>query len=620
MSRASRSTTSRPRASQPRALGSGALSAILILTLALPLCGQEDPGLFFDTVDVYVVNVEVVVTDKDGNPATGLTRDDFEILEDGQPVELSNFFAVEGRQGVIAGTAQDAAPTPETKRLNLVVFIDNLNMRPEGRNAIFKDLRSYLADNLDSRDRVMLVAMGDSVKVAQSFTNDHDLLFGTLDRLEMQAGAHLRFETQRSMTMRRLQRATLPSNSADSGDLGGAQMRNFEGAQDEARNLATDVINLAEMRLQTVRASVGAIGQFTESLAGMPGRKAVLYVSDGLPVRPAESMGQAWLNKFSDWITAQNARGLSSVQMEMNRLVGSSRYSAARQLDELGEVASANGVAFYPISGGNSLTRSGGAVSAEFGGAATATGAGAYSQNVVALESQSLESSLLRLAEKTGGIAFTRTTNISGLLERMVHDFDSFYSLGYSPPHAADDEFHEIEVKVKRPGLKVRHFEGYREKDPMANLQDLTLSALHYDLEDNQLEVRLEAGEQVHGKGERYVVSLQVKIPFQKLLLVPQEEFHSAQVSLFVIVREEKSGNVSPFRRIDLPVKIPNAQILQALTQAAAYPLQLEMKRGRQRISIGVRDHLANVDSTINLDLTVGEEAHAENTAEPSRR
>ncbi len=608
------------RASQSRVIQTTALPLLLILAFSLPVVAQEDPGLFFDTVDVYVVNVEVVVTDKEGNPATGLTREDFEIFEDGKPVELSNFFAVEGRQGVIAGVAQEAAPAPKTKRLNLVVFIDNLNMRPEGRNAIFKDLRSYLADNLDPRDRVMLVAMGDSVEVAQNFTIDQELLSGTLDRLGKQTGAHLRFETQRSMTMRRLQRATLPSNPGDAGDLAGAAMRNFEAAQDEARNLSTDFINLAEMRLQMVRASVQAIGRFTESLAGMPGRKAVLYVSDGLPERPAESMGQAWLNKFSDWIVGQNARGLNSVQMEMSRLVGSSRYSAKHQLDELAQVASANGVAFYPISGGGSLTRSGGAVSAERIGAATTSGGGAYSQDVIALESQSLESSLLRLAEKTGGIAFTRSTNITGLLERMVHDFDSFYSLGYSPPHATDDEFHEIEVKVKRPDLTVRHFGGYREKDPVANLQDLTLSALHYDLEDNQLEVRLEAGEQVPGKGERYVVSVQVKIPFQKLLLIPQEEFHSAQVSLFVIVREEKSGNVSPFRRIDLPVKIPNAQILQALTQAATYPLQLEMKRGRQRISIGVRDHLADVDSTVNLDLNVGGEVRAAASAAPSRR
>ena len=128
---------------------------------------------------------------------------------------------------------------------------------------------------------------------------------------------------------------------------------------------------------------------------------------------------------------------------------------------------------------------------------------------------------------------------------------------------------------------------------------------------ENALEVRLDPGEQVPSKKDRFVVSVMVKIPFQKLLLVPEEEFHTAQVSLFVIARDEKSGDVSPFRRVDLPIKIPNAQILEALSQVAAYPLELEMDRGPKRISVGVRDHLADVDATVNLEIHVGEGAAA---------
>jgi hypothetical protein len=233
--------------------------------------------------------------------------------------------------------------------------------------------------------------------------------------------------------------------------------------------------------------------------------------------------------------------------------------------------------------------------------------------DVVALENQSLEGSLLQLAEGTGGIAFTRTTNIGGLLENMIHDFDSFYSLGYSPSHPADDEFHEIEVKVKQKGAKVRHLEGYREKDPLSNLQDLTLSALHYGFEDNPLEARIVPTEQEHVKGDNYHVTLMVQIPFKNLLLLPQAEFHVSQVSMLVIVRDDKGG-VSPFRRIDLPVQIPNAKILEALTQAAAYPLRLEMQKGHKRISVGIRDHLSDVDATINLELDIGGDIMAADT------
>ena len=55
--------------------------------------GQDD--LYFETVDVTVVNVDVHVTDKKGNPIKGLTKEDFEIFENKKPVAISNFSVVE---------------------------------------------------------------------------------------------------------------------------------------------------------------------------------------------------------------------------------------------------------------------------------------------------------------------------------------------------------------------------------------------------------------------------------------------------------------------------------------------------------------------------------------------
>ncbi len=594
-----------------------ALPAIAAI-LALPLSAQDDPSLFFDTVDVNVVNVEVVVTDKDGKPAIGLTREDFEVYEDGKLVEVANFFAVEGRQAVLAAPAEgdgagsspeaadpELAPVPATRRLNLVVFVDNFNMRPENRNLMFDNLRKYLEERLDPRDRVMLVSLNDSVEIAQSFTNDSALLLETLSRLEKQIGAHVRFDSQHRMLLRRMQTASTPQASA-------IDPRNFEAAVLSAGQLANDVRNLVEVRFQKVRSTINVLEQFIDSLAGMRGRKAMLYVSDGLPVRAADSLTQAWINKFQDWIMTTRAE-LRSEMRELTLMGGSSKYDATRSFNELVAHASANQVAFYPISNGGRSASS--HVSAEFSGSGGSSGLGPMSQDVVTLENMSLDSSLLLLADGTGGVAFTSTTNINGLLERMVNDFDSFYSLGYSPPHAADKEFHRVEVKVRRPGLEVRHLKGYREKDPMANLKDLTLSALHYDLEDNALEVRLDPGDQVPAEGDRYRVPVMIKIPFKNLLLLPQEQFHSAKVSLYVVVRDDKKGGVSSPQRVDLPIEIPNGKVLEALTQVATYPLELDMKRGRKRISIGVRDHLANVDSTVNLDLEVGDSGTASDSA-----
>jgi hypothetical protein len=98
-----------------------------------------------------------------------------------------------------------------------------------------------------------------------------------------------------------------------------------------------------------------------------------------------------------------------------------------------------------------------------------------------------------------------------------------------------------------------------------------------------------------------------IMIPFQNLLLLPQEENHVGQVTLFVAVRDQESGGVSDPQRVDLPIEIPNSQVGEVSQQAAAYALELDLKRGAKRIAVGVRDRLARIDSTVNLEITVGE-------------
>ena len=72
------------------------------------------------------------------------------------------------------------------------------------------------------------------------------------------------------------------------------------------------------------------------------------------------------------------------------------------------------------------------------------------------------------------------------------------------------------------------------------------------------------------------------------------------------VVARDDGGGVSRPQRIDLPIRIPNERILETADGRAAYPLQLEMKPGPQKISVGVRDQLARVDSTLSLTLDVG--------------
>ncbi|MEM7588006.1 MAG: hypothetical protein AAF560_31750, partial [Acidobacteriota bacterium] len=130
----------------------GLVCALFILAGASQLAAQPTAQPFSESIDVDIVNLDVVVTDKQGKPITGLTREDFTIFEDGEPMELTNFSAIERAAGEAEAGEDEAAigdpaaaDLPEQDRpFNLVIFVDNLNMRPENRKALFENLRKTL--------------------------------------------------------------------------------------------------------------------------------------------------------------------------------------------------------------------------------------------------------------------------------------------------------------------------------------------------------------------------------------------------------------------------------------------------------------------------------------------
>ncbi len=590
-------------------------SSLLLCALWLvtsPVTAQSGTSLFFDSVDVNVVNIEVIVTGKNGEPVTGLTREDFEVYEDGERIELSNFFAVEKRQAVIefgdeTGEDEVAEPPPvepETKQLNLVIFVDNLNMDPRNRNMIFHHLRQTL-DELDPRDRVMLAVLRDQVEIEQEFTNDKTLLLAALGRMERDLGRFALYKSQLIRFMNDLQAVNLTDEDED---IGGPESKliDYNLTINNAERLSQNAIQLAEERYRLARATINALGQFTDTLTGFEGRKAVLYVSDGLHVRPADSLAAAWRSKFEGWLARNSGADVREAE-RAGRSLEQLKLDTTRDFQRLVEYASGNKVSFYPLS--NLGTMSGSHLSPQIRGSSAVDGSGPISGEFTALDAMSRESSLLHMADGTGGVAFTRTTNIRGLLDVMNRDFETFYSLGFtSSSPANDNQFHKVNVKVRKPGVKVRHFRGHMAKDPLDNLQALTLSALYYAKADNPLAVSfVEAGEQVQVKPQRYTVPFMVKVPFSKLLLLPEEEFHRGQLSLYVVARDELSGQVSKPYHIELPLEVPNDRVFDAITEAVGYPLTLELAKGPKRIAIGARDKLARLDATLLFEINVGE-------------
>ncbi len=599
-----------------------AMLVIASFTGPAPLAAQTEDAVFSEVIDVEVFNLEVVVNDKQGQPITGLTQDDFEIFEDGKPVELTNFYAVEKLAMPAAkdNTTDQVADRPAgaTRQLNLVVFVDNINIRPENRKLLFENLREHLGQVMVPGTKVMLASMNNRIEVMQSFTDDAEQIFTALDELEKQTSINALLDSERRGFMSRLARASTRGMACNrsqtpgapgSGGGGGGGDPTFNNAVREAQDLAQAVRTLGEQRYNAARGTIGSIAAFSDTLGGLPGRKALLYLSDGIPTRPAESIGEAWIAKYDQWFQ-QNENAIRNCSRypeaipDLTRALtgsGTSGFNLESEFDRLTIRASDNQVAFYPVSNSG---RDASMVSAANLGSSDG-GSSQVMRSAMIAEAMSRDGSLLQMAEDTGGRALTGNANVGELLAQASRDFTTFYSLGYTPlERTKDNSFHKLEVKVSRDGAKARHVKGYHAKTWRDRLVDMTVASALYDLEANPLEIQLQTGD-TQRVGGRFKVPVLVQIPFREIQMVSDGGKYNASLSILVVVRDNKGGFSKP-RRFDLPIEIPNAQILNARQQMAAYPIDLDLKKGDRRVAIAVRDHLGQTASTLKLDFDFG--------------
>jgi VWFA-related protein len=585
----------------------------LLLLLTAPAARAQDEasrhGIFLDTIDVNLINIEVVAVDRDGNPVRGLTKDDFELRVDGEPVEITNFFAVADRQRVLpeeasgadselAETASPASASPlrtGPEQAYIVVFIDNGNIAPNHRKRVFDDLRDHLGHLMEPADRVMVVSQDGEVTIEQPFTSDKELILEALDRQEKIStrGNMLRLEP-RLVERQIIQGEAPPGGDAlamgDSKSIGSAGGPGFQRPtyDVDARSSYSAVTAHAQAVEEAGRRTLAALSRFVGSLAGLPGRKAVLYVSDGLELAPGEYLFRFWDYKYRT-IASQEV-GISNIDNEIDR------YRLRDEFQDLIAQANADRVAFYTVEGGSDHGM--GDVSAE-----TAV---AVVDSLARTADGEREESLRALAYETGGVPLLNSAGVENLLSQLDRDFSNYYSLGYPSPHKGDGKYHRVQVTVKREGVKARFLEGYRDKTSDERMADQTLATLLHDVGENPLEVRVEIGKESPVKGEKsFVVPVLVKVPMSRLVLIPQDKAHLGRLSIFIAVADQR-GRLSEPQKIEVPVRIPNEELLTAMSQTAAYAARIEMRPGEQKLAIGVRDELAAVDSTLNLSVQVG--------------
>lgn len=598
----------------------GRLQALALLSLwsvGGAAWAQPQPGAsetFGETIDVRVVNVDVWVTDRDGNPVTGLTADDFEVRENGRPVELSNFF--EFTDGLDASTREreastfrdrrprqsdldrfiPAEPPPPEHRLSLMVYIDNNNLTPTDRNRLLPFLRNFLSVQLSPYDRAMLAVYdAGRFEVALPFTTEAWRVAEATGEVAGVIGSRDRIESQRLDILRELNRDDeVPPRYSAAMEL----IRDF-----------------AAMIRSEVDASIVNLENAIRTMAGLPGRKAILYISNGLPMRPAEDLFRALEERFDDrrgrWrITNQSP----FVDVELyrdprstdaaNASLEAYQYDLSRRFDELASLANANGVTFHSVA----------AASARISGMNTADLR--FSNSIEFTRAANLEEPLLRLADRTGGRAIVNTRNFAGGFDSIASDLQNRYSLGYSATHVERGGTHRIEVELTdeakrryRGRLTLRHRDSYVDKPVSNEMADLTLAALSMGEAANPIGVRIApvrgTGSQVELDNGDIQSTMLVAIPIGPLTLAPVAGGHEANVRLWVQVMDEEA-RLSEVTEHPVPVLVKEGEIEDARDLSWPFAVDVVTARGPHRVAVGVRDDLAATTSVVTFDLDAG--------------
>ncbi len=551
-------------------------------------------GAFSDTAQVNLINVEVFVADKAGKPVAGLRPEDFEVFEDGVRVALTNFYASPVLRAAAAAAAPVAAAAspepveppvpPLEQRLSLVLFVDDTGITPAQRNIALRHARAMLDAALRlPRTEVMVVTYAQAARIRQPFTSDSAALAAAIKAVAAEPTDAVGADMGNALIEGVMSRSTTAPRP---GGSGGALMSDFD-RQDALSQLQT-VRSAAEQAHERTRVMLAAMKSFVSTLAGLPGRKAVCYVGNGIPQRPGETLLERWESRF----------GSSNIAPGFSAAIEATRLSVTPEFRDLVARASADRVTFYALdaTGGGSA---GSSLSADQANLDSDLSVGRG-------EAMGRGYSLQYLAYATGGTTVVSTPQAPPALARIVEDFDAFYSLAYAAPHIGDGKGHSISVTVKRDGVTVRHRRHYLDKTADDRMSDRSLAALMYDSGSNALDAGIAVGNDELQKSNVFLVPIMVTIPLAKLVLLPKDGRQEGSLSIWLAAKDDQDRITLPTKRV-FAVRIPEAELPEALRKSVSYVFKLMMTPGAQTVAVSVRDDLSQVESTVTARFTVGQ-------------
>lgn len=536
-----------------------------------------------------LVQVDVVVTDKAGNPITGLKQEDFRVFQDGNPQAVRAFEAhvltpsAATRKDqprilpVLPPNTYTNLPLPTQDEAWTIVLYDTLNTAPSnqqnGRLALVDVLKSLPAGR-----PVALFVLGQRLEMRQGFTTETSELIRSAEQLEQRNAGLLTTTTEREKDVADINYLSTAGAGSGGSPAGNGRMLQTYTDSEDLRTRSRALF------------SIDAMSAMARAVSGYPGRKNLIWLSGSFPfqVEPEQGLvgGDPWRNSV-DFV--------NRVKMASS-LLASSR------------------VAVYPIDiRGMQNTGIEASLSTAQSSNYVGAGSGTYGNTLIQHSGQLFNEKvpMAEIAFQTGGRAFVGTNNLAGAMKRAMADDSTYYTIAYTPPEQKEkrEPYHKIELQLDRPGVILSYRRGYYaipQKTTQAEGTAALQGALQPGMPPATMLYVMASVEPPKAKQKttkiNYIISPN-NVTFSDL---PENKKHVLVDCMAIAF--DKDGKEVAHASDTLDGAIPQASYDAVMRQGLPANQELELKPGTYNLRLGVMDRATQQIGTVDVPLEITEQ------------
>lgn len=574
----------------------GGFTGIVAFEETVPKGTQEAPRAHKIVVQTELMEVRAVVTDKSGRLIQNLEKEDFELLENGQPQEISFFTVseVEGdKGGGLTRKPGDALPgkrapgggggledrLKEAPLRSTLLFVDNIHTSFGSLNRIKEAVRRFVKEQLTDRDAVALATSGQSLGLAQQFTQDRRILNYAVEQMRLGPFASESFFPPRLA-------ADVLQDRIESMKLAVAMVREAERTRCPCGSMITIAQNKARADLAWASRSRNAVLEtlqgYAEQMMGLPGKRMIVVFSEGFTM--LNGSGEKHDNEIQALIDRAARSGVVIYSIDAKSLQGPSIMDASKSQSAatgLGEDDTLCRDELGPP--GNPRCRP--------------PGPSLYHSMANMSEQEALDG-LAFMADGTGGKMFQNTNDLAGALQGAFEANRFYYVLAYYlTPRSDEKRFRNIKVQVRNhPEYRVQTVRGYWPADmraaaaeePGKTPQQQLLQAMKAPLPATGIGVSAQAHflETEHDDKQ---VTLAVYFNGDRFKYREQDQRHLVNLEIMYVI-VDASGKQVHGTSARVEGSLTSERLAQAKTSGFRFSQRLMLAPGVYQARIGVRE------------------------------